>query len=264
MKVIILTMLSSGVRTGGLADIRLKDLYYIEEYKLYRIIVYSDSPGHTYYTFCTPECASFIKLYLEYRKNNGEELNPESPLIRQKFDCVNDIKMTSEDIQERVRNLLMNTGFTKKRDKSPNRKRLTYEELVESRRKRNEVMRCHGFRKYFNTICIESGKMNIISKELLMGHKKNLGLDIHYYRPTSDKLLNEYLKVVIDLTIDESNRLSKQVQELMEKNEDKDYVIKGKLQEKDEQIKQLIAKQEKFELLIQSLIDNKHLNPKLG
>jgi hypothetical protein len=50
----------------------------------------------------------------------------------------------------------------------------------------------------------------------------------------------------------------------MEKNEDKDYVIKGKLQEKDEQIKQLIAKQEKFELLIQSLIDNKHLNPKLG
>ena len=41
------------------------------------------------------------------------------------------------------------------------------------------------------------------------------------------------------LTIDESNKLSKQVQELREKNEDKDYVIKGKLQERDEQIKTL-------------------------
>jgi hypothetical protein len=102
--------------------------------------------------------------------------------------------------------------------------------------------------------------MNIISKELLMGHKKNLGLDIHYYRPTSDKLLNEYLKVVIDLTIDESNRLSKQVQELMEKNEDKDYVIKGKLQEKDEQIKLIQEKYDKeLRILKEAIVDMQEL-----
>jgi hypothetical protein len=81
--------------------------------------------------------------------------------------------------------------------------------------------------------------MNIVSKELLMGHKQSLGLEKSYYRPTNDKLLNEYLKVIDDLTINDENRLSKQVQELQEKNQDKDYIIQGKLSEKDDQIKAL-------------------------
>lgn len=58
------------------------------------------------------------------------------------------------------------------------------------------------------------------------------------------------------LTLDKSDKLSKQVQELNKINEDKDYVIKGKLFEKDEQINQLIKKQEKFEQMIQKLIDS--------
>lgn len=40
-------------------------------------------------------------------------------------------------------------------------------------------------------------------------------------------------------TINEENRLCKQVQELQEKNQDKDYIIQGKLIEKDDQIKAL-------------------------
>ena len=59
----------------------------------------------------------------------------------------------------------------------------------------------------------------------------------------------------------ESNKLSKQVQELKKINEDEKYIIKGKLFEKDEQINQLIQKQEKFEALIQSLIDSGQLKP---
>ena len=111
MKVIILTMLSSGVRTGGLAGLKLKDLTYIEQYKLYRIVVYSDSPNDTYYTFCTPETAQQIQMYLDSRQNQfGETLTPDSPLIRQKFDCVSNIEMTSEDIQERMRYLLIQSS----------------------------------------------------------------------------------------------------------------------------------------------------------
>ena len=99
-------------------------------------------------------------------------------------------------------------------------------------------MTCHGLRKFFDTVCIDSDMKNI-PKEIMMGHKKEQGLDRNYYRPTLDTLLKEYLKVVNDLTIDESNRLSKQIKELQEKNEDKDYIINGKLQEKDDQIKAL-------------------------
>ena len=68
MKVAILMMVSTGIRVGGLASIKMKDLEYIEQYKLYRIFVYSEYNDDTYYTFCTPECASFIKLYLETRE----------------------------------------------------------------------------------------------------------------------------------------------------------------------------------------------------
>jgi hypothetical protein len=74
-------------------------------------------------------------------------------------------------------------------------------------------------------------------REMLLGH--SIGLSDSYYRPSEFQLLQEYLKVVNDLTINNEFRLSKQVQQLKEKNEDSEYIIKGKLQEKEEQIKSL-------------------------
>ena len=53
MKVAILVMLSSGVRVDGLVSIRLKDLDYNEQYKLYKIRIYSDDLNESYFTFCT-------------------------------------------------------------------------------------------------------------------------------------------------------------------------------------------------------------------
>ena len=102
MKVAILTMVSTGIRVGGLASIKMKDLEYIEQYKLYRIFVYSEYNDDTYYTFCTPECASFIKLYLETRERQyGEILKPESPLIRKDFDSAKNLALPSHSIQEK-------------------------------------------------------------------------------------------------------------------------------------------------------------------
>jgi hypothetical protein len=40
-------------------------------------------------------------------------------------------------------------------------------------------------------------------------------------------------------------------------------VIKGKLQEKDDEIKSLMKKQERFELLLKSLIDSGQLKPRI-
>ncbi len=256
MKVAILVMVSTGIRVGGLASIKIKDLEYIEQYKLYRIFIYSEYIDDTYYTFCTPECASLIKLYLETRERQyGEILRPESPLIRKDIDSAKNLSLPSHSIQERIRLIVLESGIKTKQENKEG------VDLVEIRSKRSEIMNCHGFRKFFDTVCVESD-MKYLPKEILMGHKREQGLDRNYYRPTSDKLLNEYLKVVEDLTIKDENRLSKQVQELKEKNQDSEYVIKGKLQEKDEQINQLIAKQEKFEQLIQSMIDSGQLHPK--
>ena len=55
------------------------------------------------------------------------------------------------------------------------------------------------------------------------------------------------------------HRLQEQVNELSKKTNDNDYIVKAKLQEKDEQISLLVKKQEKFEQLIQTLIDSGQL-----
>ena len=111
MKVAILVMLSSGVRVDGLVSIRLKDLDYNEQYKLYKIRIYSDDLNESYFTFCTPECTQFIKLYLEERnRKNGEVLNPDSPLIRKDFDCFRDLKLSPHSIAERIRRINLASG----------------------------------------------------------------------------------------------------------------------------------------------------------
>lgn len=88
--------------------------------------------------------------------------------------------------------------------------------------------------------------MNHYVKEKLLGHTAKLGLDVNYFRPTEVQLLNEYLKVVDDLTINNENRLSKQVQELQEQDNYQKYIIDKKMQEKDEQIKILMFKIDKL------------------
>lgn len=93
-----------------------------------------------------------------------------------------------------------------------------------------------------------------------MGH--STGVSDSYYRPTENDLLLDYLKCVDALTIQKDETvLQKQVKDLQEKSKDSDYVVKAKLQEKDEKIQILIRKQEKFEQLIQSLIDTGQLKP---
>ena len=48
---------------------------------------------------------------------------------------------------------------------------------------------------------------------------------------------------------------------MKEKSKENEYIIKGKLEEKDKQIKELMKKQEKTDMLIQSLIDSGRVKP---
>ena len=92
MKIIVLLMASTGMRIGAIPDLKLKHLEEItkDKEKIYKIIVYGKSKEE-YYTFCSPECYSTIKSYLEYRTKSGELLENESYLIREQFD-INDFE----------------------------------------------------------------------------------------------------------------------------------------------------------------------------
>lgn len=63
----------------------------------------------------------------------------------------------------------------------------------------------HGFRKRFNTILKLNNNINPAMTEKLIGHKVNL--DGTYLTPTREDLFEEFRKAILDLTIDDSERL---------------------------------------------------------
>jgi hypothetical protein len=125
--------------------------------------------------------------------------------------------------------------------------------------KRHEWKAAHGLRKYYKSRAEQL--MKPINVELTMGH--NLGISKSYWKPTERDVLEDYLKAVPLLTMNADKLiLRKQVEELTEKSKDNEYIIKGKLDEKDKQIQDLIKKQEEMEgkfQMIFSKIDGRKL-----
>lgn len=138
-KVIVLLMVSTGIRIGGLRDLQIGDLKKIDEFSFYLIWVYNRSRKDRYYTFTTPEAAKAIDEYLEYRKRIGEELKDKSPLIRDKFDMDNYFKAPSF-VSTRMLSYIFEDVLKRAGVNQP-----TMENRSRWQKKR-DVMRSHGFR----------------------------------------------------------------------------------------------------------------------
>lgn len=122
--------------------------------------------------------------------------------------------------------------------------------------RRHEFKAVHGFRKFFKTQCEKV--MRPANIELLMGH--NIGLSKSYYKPTERELLEDYLKAVDLLTLNEEQKLKNKVKELSKKKDEMDYIIKGKLEEKDEEIKSLKQKLETDMDIFQEKVEKEFKN----
>lgn len=253
MRVVVLLLASTGIRIGALPELRLRNLEKINNH-YYKITVY-ENYNQEYITFCTPECSKAIDDYLDMRSNYGERIHTDSFLIREQFDIREQFaitkprQITHRSLEWKLINLAERSGIRKREHQTQSKK---YSSI------RKDVAIAHGFRKFFTTQLINS-KVNSEIREMLLGH--NIGLASAYYRPTDEEMYQEYLKAVNHLTINDENRLRKRVDELSEKNKDYDYIIKGKLEEKDKQIKVLMKKQEKYDELIQSFVDSGQLKP---
>jgi hypothetical protein len=232
-KIIVTLMASSGCRIGAIRNLVLRNLKYYDEYQLYQITFYENS-REEYFSFCTPECSNYIREYLQFRERCGEKLKPSSPLIRTDFQQ-NDLlhienpKFLSLDSHQKyLRYVLVKVGIRIRTNPLPNKKR-----------ERKEISQNHGFRKFTMTT-MSHARISPEIREMLLGH--SIGLGDSYYRPNVNEMLFEYLKVVNDLTIDPSHRLQKQVQELKEKEDYKNFLINNKLKEMAEQ-NQLLTSQ---------------------
>jgi integrase len=209
-KAIILLLASTGIRGGALPRITLKDLTPIDSYDIYKIRVYRKT-HEQYYTFCTPECRNAIDPYLDYRRRCGERFTSETPLFRRHFDSLavaHPKPLTFAAVSMAIFYLLNKTGVRPLRPQTEGKS-------IE----RTSLPITHGFRKFCVTNMIRA-RVEFGARESLVGHKSSRGLDTSYDRRNEDEILQEYMKAVDFLTINEENRLRRKVETLTEKQDE--------------------------------------------
>jgi site-specific recombinase XerC len=232
IKAIVYTMTSSGIRLGAWDYLKWGHIRPIKEKDgkdiiAAKIIVYAQE-DEEYFTFISKEAYYSLKEWMKYRENSGELIDENSWLMRDLWDTsvaqgrglvTKPKKLASSGIKRLIERAIWAQGLRKK---------------LETGNKRHPFQAIHSFRKWFKTRCEIAG-MKPINIEKLLSH--SIGISNSYYRPTDTELLEDYLKAVGSLTINKINNnetLEKEIDELREKNENNEHIIKSKLQEKDD------------------------------
>jgi len=203
-KAIIHFFAATGIRVGGIPDLKLKHLTKISEECMW-IIVYADELEE-YTTFLTPEATSILNQYFDKRKSDGEFLNEESPVFREQYvmGISKPKPLSIRGIQGVIERILRRTNI-----------RIGYDG------KRRNIPMDHGFRKRFNTILKTTDGVKLLLAEKMMGHSiKSIPLDETYLTPTIDMLFKEYEKAILELTVSDSERDKIKIEKLQgEKSE---------------------------------------------
>lgn len=261
VKIVISLLSSSGIRHGAIPNMKLKNLERNDKYNNYKITVYRRSKKSRYYTFCSVECRNLIDSYLEYRKNNGENLNDNSPFIREQFNTNDRLKvnrprhLTSKSFRKMINDVL--TKYTDLRKKLP------FDRINNTKEGRNPTKLTHSFRKFFTVECTKVDVYHEIVERLC--GRKIPGSRNNYLLLNPDTLLEGtkdmkgYINAIDALTINEENKLRKENSELKEDLEQKYNSLQQRLAEKDQQINSLNKQVERFpDQLTETL--NFHMN----
>jgi integrase len=223
MRMIILLLASTGCRVGSLSALTLGNLTKLPNYGLYRIVFY-EGTNNEYYTFTTRECASTgIDTYLQYRQRCGEKISfnkntcrwepNDIPLIRLQFD-VNDILQVRNNTQPLKLNTVrkaLDTHLIRSGIRQIEHPVATDINPNSTKRIRKTISLSTGFRKHVISTFIEA-RLNHEIRELIVDHATQL--DQHYFRPSEDQIIAEYLKAEPLLTIDPAARLARENQTL--------------------------------------------------
>jgi integrase len=176
---------SSGLRVGTLLSLKIGDIdlsypdvarVTVERKRGRKFSSRGSVSSKFFCTWLTPEARNSLKQYLTERKQSGEELTPESPLIGDYLHKGTFISI--EAIQRNWVRLLKRAGLAKK---SAN----WYE------------LHIHTLRKFFRSNCIG---VDISYREKWMGHRGQY-LDMSYFKAEETLNLAEYRKTIQYLTI---------------------------------------------------------------
>ena len=249
IKPIIYTMTSSGIRLSAWDYLKWKHIVPVSrgnQIVAARIVVYGDDDDE-YFSFISREAFEALHEWMAYRKQCGETITKESWLMRNLWNVTTPKgkgvvtipkRLKSTGIKRLIERALWAQGIRSK---------------LNTNKRRHEFQADHGFRKWFKTRC-ESAGMRSINIETLMGH--SLGLSDSYYRPTQEEILNDYLKASSTLTLNEEQRLYEQIQELKVESKDTEYIIRAKLNEKDQIIESMRERYDSELLLLRNAIND--------
>jgi len=230
-------MTSSGIRFGAWDYLKWGHVRPIEkggEVDAAKLVVYAEE-DEEYFSFISKEDYNALKEWMNYREKSGELIDENSWLMRDLWDTQNahgkgliatPEKLASTGIKRLIERAIWAQGLRKK---------------LENGKKRHLFQAVHSFRKWSKTRCEIAG-MKPINVEKLLSH--SIGISNSYYRPTDTELLDDYLKVSDLLIIDKQGKLQKELHKYEEKNQEETYIIKGKLQEREEEIRELKGKYE--------------------
>jgi hypothetical protein len=250
IKAIVYTMTSSGIRLCAWNYLKwghIRPIEKGEEIVAAKIIVYSQE-DEEYFTFISKEAHYSLKEWMKYREDARELIDENSWLMRDLWDTrvaqgrgfvTKPKKLASSGIKRLIERTIWAQGLRKK---------------LENGKKRHPFQAIHSFRKWFKTRCEIAG-MKPINIEKLLSH--SIGISNSYYRPTDTELLEDYLKVSDLLMIDKQGKLQTELHKYEQKNQEENYIIKGKLQEREEEIKSLKCKYESDTNLFQEKMENR-------
>jgi hypothetical protein len=214
------TMISSGIRIGAWEYLKWKHVIplYNEKNEIIaaKLIVYDGEP-ECYFSFITREAYNALKDWMEFRQNQGEKITGESWLMRDLWNTGHILIRSKESNLKKgtsgVVSLPKKAGTDSIRMmfnrawRIQNIRSVTLD--MESKR-RHEFKTRHSLRKYFETHALNH--MKLLNVKILMGH--DTGLEKSYYKPSEKEILEDYLKVVDLLTINEESCLKSKIEKL--------------------------------------------------
>lgn len=117
------------------------------------------------------------------------------------------------------------------------------------------VKRSHGFRKFAITQ-MKLAKIDWGDREFMVGHRHSRGLDNNYDRTSQEDRLQEYLKAIDLLTINEENRLRVKVAE-------QEYTLKVELEELRKQVAMIQSVTQNDQAQVRKVRASPHFKEKL-
>jgi hypothetical protein len=238
IKPLVYTMCSSGIRLGAWDYLRWQDVSpIVKDGKVVaaKLRVYAGEEEQ-YYAYCTPEAYDSIKGWMDYRKASGEKITGKSWIMRDLWATLDpringSINIPRKKKSSGIKRLIENAWYSQ-----------GLRRPLEAGKTRHEFQAVHGFRKFYKTRCELAGvKPSII--EVSMGHSLG-GVSDSYFRPREEEFLEEYLKAVDALTINDENRLKMQVEVLAASTKESEEIINTKLAEKDRELQLLRQRNE--------------------